>query len=90
MRDDVDLVLHLRLLDEFAVGTHAALGEALGERVADECRAVQARQCDELPAIAQSCETLDVRLLLVARHRLLPVEGWGEVVCESREKWWVG
>ena len=83
MLDDVDAQLNLGLLDELAVGAHADLGVGAGEAVAGEGRGVQARQGDELPAVAQGGEAADVRLLLVAGHGRLPVEGRGEVVGES-------
>ena len=55
----------------------------LGELVADQGCAVQTGQGDELPAVSELAETLDVGHLLVAGHGGFPVEGWGEVVCES-------
>ena len=81
--DHVDAELHLGLLDELAVRAHPLLGVGPGEPVADERRRVQARQRDELPAVAQRRQAADVRLLLGAGHGRLPVEGGGEVVCES-------
>lgn len=74
VRDDVDLVLHLGFLDELAVGAHAALRERLGKGVGDEGRRVQAGQGDELPAVAQLGEALDVGFLVVGGHGGLPVE----------------
>lgn len=82
MGDDVDTLLHLGLLHELAVGAHAVLGEGLGELVRDKRGGVQAGQGDELPRVAELAETLDVGLLLVAGHGLLPVEGGGQVVGE--------
>lgn len=43
VRDDVNLALHLGLLDQLAVGAHTALGERLRELVRDQGRRVQAR-----------------------------------------------
>ena len=82
--DDVHAELHLGLLDQLAVGAHALVREGAGELVRDEGGGVQARQGDELPAVTQGAQTLDVGLLLVAGHGLLPVEGGGEVVGEPR------
>lgn len=81
--DDVDLVLHLGLLDEFAVGAHAALRKGLGEGVGDQGGRVQAGQGDELPAVTQLGQPLDVGLLVLGRHGRLPVETRREVVRES-------
>lgn len=80
MGDHVDTLLHLGLLDQLAVRAHSVLGEVLRELVADERGRVQTGQGDELPAVTQLAQALDVRLLLVARHRLLPVEGRRQVV----------
>lgn len=77
---DVDARGHLGLLDELAVGAHALAGVGAGEGVAGQRRRVQARQRDELPAVPQRGQPPDVRLLLVARHGRLPVEGGREVV----------
>lgn len=79
--DHVDAALHLGLLHKLAVRAHAAGRVRPRKLVADERRRVQARQRDELPAVPQRRQAPDVRLLLVARHRRLPVEGRGEVVC---------
>lgn len=43
---------------------------------------MQTRERDELPAVAQLAQTLDIRLLLRARHGSLPVERGREVVSE--------
>lgn len=83
MRHDIDLVLHLGLLDQLSISPHPLLGVGLGEDVGDERGGVQAGEGDELPAVAEFGEALDVRLLLVARHGRLPVEGGREVVRES-------
>lgn len=72
--DDVNALLHLGLLDQLAVGAHAVLGIGLGELVGDERGGVQTGQGDELPAVTQLAETLDIGLLLIARHGFLPVE----------------
>lgn len=80
--DDVNALLHFRLLNELAVGAHAVLRERLGELVRDKRGSVQSSQSDELPRVAELAETLDVGLLLVAGHGLLPVEGGREVVGE--------
>lgn len=79
----VDLVLSLRLLDDLAVSTHAVLGVRLGEGIGHESSLVQTSEGDELPAVAESGKTLDVRLLLIARHSALPIEGWRKVVRKS-------
>lgn len=84
MRDDVDLAVHLGLLDQFAVGAHALLAEGRAELVRDERRGVQAGERDELPAVAEGRKALDVRFLLVAGHGRLPVERGREVVCEPK------
>jgi len=73
--DNVDLALHLGLLHQLAVRAHAVLGVRLGELVRDERGRVQTGQRDELPAVAELAETLDVRLLLLGGHGSLPVEG---------------
>lgn len=85
--DDVDAELHLGLLDELAVGAHALGGVGAGEAVRGEGGGVQPREGDELPAVAQGGEAADVRLLLVAGHGGLPVEGGGEVVREPVRVW---
>merc|ERR1711939_590291 len=60
VRDDLDALLHLRLLHDLAVRAHAALRVRARERVADQRRAVQACERDELPAVAHGREALDV------------------------------
>src|SRR5699024_7272255 len=75
--------LHLGLLHQLAVRAHTLLGERLRELVRDECSGVQTGQGDELPAVSESTEALDVGLLLVTRHGLLPVERGGQVVGKS-------
>jgi hypothetical protein len=81
--DHVDLVLHLGFLDQLAVRAHAALREGPRELVRDQCRRVQARKRDELPAVAEVGESLDVRFLVLRCHGGFPVEGWRKVVCQS-------
>jgi len=44
---------------------------------------VQTGEGDELPAVAELGEALDICFLLVAGHGCFPVERGGEVVCES-------
>ena len=66
--------LHLRLLDQLAVSAHALLRERTTELVRDQCRGVQARQCDELPAVAQLAEALDIGFLVGGAHGCFPVE----------------
>ena len=44
---------------------------------------MQTGECDELPAVAELGEALDICFLLVAGHGCFPVERGGEVVCES-------
>jgi hypothetical protein len=78
--DNVDTVVHLWLLDQLAVCSHALLGIGLGELIGDEGGLVETGEGNELPAVAELCETLNVGLLLVAGHGGLPVEGWGEIV----------
>lgn len=76
MLDDVDLALHLGLLDQLAVGAHATLGEGLCELIRDQCRRVQAGERDELPAVAEVGQSLDVGFLVLGGHGGFPVEGW--------------
>lgn len=83
MLDHVHTAIHLGFLDQLPVRPHALLAVCLGELVRDERRGVQARERDELPAVAELREPLDVGLLLGAGHGRFPVEGGGEVVCES-------
>ena len=83
MFDHVDLTFDFRFLDELSVRTHALLGERFGELVGYQSGRVQAGERDELPAVTQLGEALDVGFLLVAWHGGFPVEGWGEVVGES-------
>lgn len=78
--DDIDTTIHLRLLHQLAVGTHALAAVGAAELVGDQRRGVQTRERDELPAVAQLRETRDVGLLLRAWHRRLPVERWRQVV----------
>ena len=42
---------------------------------------MEASESDELPAVAELGETLNVGLLFRARHGGFPVEGGGEIVC---------
>ena len=84
MLDHIDTELHLGLLHQLAIRTHALLRVGARKAVADQRRRVQARERDELPAVAELGEAADVRLLLVARHGRLPVEGGGEIVGESK------
>lgn len=83
--DDVDLLLHLRLLHKLAVGTHADSAVGLGELVADQGGRVQTSQGDELPAVAELGQAADVGLLLSAGHGSLPVERGGKVVGKPEE-----
>lgn len=78
--DDIDARLHLGLLHNLAIGTHALGSVGLCKRVTGERRCVQAAQRDELPAVAQLREPANIGLLLRGRHSRLPVEGWREVV----------
>lgn len=82
MRHDITADSALLLLDRLAVRTHAPDGVILGELVGDERGLVQAGERDELPAVAQLGETLDVGFLALGVHGRLPVEGGGEVVRE--------
>ena len=83
VRKNLDLVLRLGLLDDLAICAHALLGIRFGEGVGHERGLVQTREGDELPAVAESTQALDVSFLLIARHRALPIEGGGEVVSQS-------
>ncbi len=83
MLDNINAKLHLGLLDELAVRAHADLAVGRGEAVADERRGVQAGEGDELPAVAELGQALDISLLLVAGHGRLPVERGGQVVGKS-------
>lgn len=83
MRDNIDLALYLRLLDKLSIRTHTLLGKSFGELVTDEGGSMQTGERDELPAIAEFGEALDVSFLFVTGHGRFPVEGWGEVIGES-------
>jgi hypothetical protein len=72
--DDIDAAVHLGLLYQLAIRAHALSTVCLCELVRDERRGVQTRERDKLPAVPELAETLDVRFLLVAWHRRLPVE----------------
>lgn len=80
--DHVDAAVHLGLLHQLAIGTHALPAVRLGEGVRDQGRRVQTSKRDKLPAVSQFAETLNVRLLLRARHGSFPVERWRKVVSE--------
>lgn len=80
--DHVDAAVHLGLLHQLAIGTHALSAVRLGEGVRDQGRRVQTSKRDKLPAVSQFAETLNVRLLLRARHGGFPVERWRKVVSE--------
>ena len=80
--DHIDAILHLGLLYQLAVSTHSVLGVVLREGVGDERGGVQTGKGDELPAVSQLTKSLDVCLLLVAGHGLLPVERRRQVVCQ--------
>jgi hypothetical protein len=82
MLHHIHTAIHLRLLDQLAIGTHALLAVRAAELIRDERGGVQTSQGDELPAVPEVGKTLDVRLLLVARHRSLPVERRRQVVRE--------
>src|SRR5690348_14422597 len=79
--DNINVGLHLGLLDHLAVRPHASLDKGLTELICDQRSRMQARECDELPAVTQSAEAFDVGLLLIGWHGSLPVERGGEVVC---------
>lgn len=83
VRDNLHALVHLRLLNHLAISPHTALREVASERVGNQRGAVQARQRDELPAVAHARQALDVGFLLRRLHRRLPVEGGREVVRES-------
>lgn len=83
MGNNINLVLDLWLLNKLAISTHALLRVRLGEGVADEGGGVQASKGNELPAVAELSETLDVSLLLGGGHGLLPIERGGKVVGQS-------
>jgi hypothetical protein len=80
MREHIDLVLRLWLLNDLAVRTHAVLGVRFREGIGHERALVQTCERDELPAVTEFGETLDVGFLLVTRHGSFPVEGGREVV----------
>jgi hypothetical protein len=82
MLDHVAARVHLRLLHQLAIRAHPLPAVRLRELIADQRGGVQARKRDELPAVAQLREALDVRLLLGARHGRLPVERGRQVVRE--------
>ena len=75
MRDNVNLIFHLGFLDQFAVRAHSLLRVGLGELVRDEGRGVQTCERDELPAVAEFTEALDVGFLFFPGHGRFPVEG---------------
>src|SRR6478735_4356901 len=78
--DDVNLLVHLRLLNKLTVGTHADGAVGLCKLVADQSCCVQTCKSDELPAVTERGQATNVSLLLIARHSCLPVEGWRKVV----------
>jgi len=70
----INTLCGLWLLDEIAISTHAADLVILGELARDQSVRVQTGQGDELPAVAELTETLDVCLLVLGSHGRLPVE----------------
>jgi hypothetical protein len=84
VRNNLNALLHLRFLHNLAVSPHAPVGESGRERVGDESGRVQARERDELPAVAHGREARDVGFLVFGLHGRFPVEGGGEVVGESK------
>lgn len=84
--DDVDLLVHLGLLHQLAVGAHADGAVGLGELVADQGGGVKTGEGDELPAVSELGEAADISLLLSAGHGALPVERGRKVVGEPRGK----
>jgi len=82
MFNNINTAIHLRFLNQFSISTHAMLAVRLGELIGYQCGGVETCEGDELPAVSELAEALDVGLLLVARHGGLPVEGWGKIVCE--------
>lgn len=85
MRNHINLILYFRLLHQLPVRTHPLFCERARELVADEGGGVQAGEGDELPAVAEFAEAVDVGFLFGAGHGGFPVEGGGEVVGESGE-----
>merc|ERR1712232_753974 len=74
-------MLALFALDELHVGCHTLRGVFLGEVVDAESVAMEASQCDELPAIAELRQIPDEGSHLVIGHaRGIPIEGWAVVV----------
>jgi hypothetical protein len=75
MCDNFHTTFHLWFLDELTVCAHALLGKGFGESIGDESSLVKTSEGDELPAVAQSTEALNVSFLFVAGHGGLPVKG---------------
>lgn len=77
MREHVDTMFTLRLLDLLHVGLHALLRESLCERRSTQRGGVQACKGDELPDVAQLAQTTDKRSLLSSiGDGPLPIEAW--------------
>jgi hypothetical protein len=74
MSYDINLACHLRLLYKLSVCSHSLLSICFGELIRDQSCGVQPCEGDELPAVSELSETLDVGLLLVTGHGSLPVE----------------
>ena len=68
MRDNIDLALYLRFLDKLSIRTHTLLDKSFGELVADEGGSMQTGERDELPAVTECGEALDVGFLFVTGH----------------------
>merc|ERR1711977_364163 len=64
MLNDIHTPIHLRFLHQFAIRPHPLLTIRLSELIANQRRRMQTRERNELPAIAQLAQTLDICLLL--------------------------
>lgn len=76
MRDNIDFAVHLGLLDKLAVCAHTLFGVCGSELIGDKGCTVQTGKGDELPAVAELAEALNVGKLFVLGHGCFPVEGW--------------
>lgn len=83
MRKHIDLVLRFWFLDDFAVRPHSLLSICLGECVGHKSALVQTGERDELPAVTQFGQALDVGFLLVTWHGGFPVERGREIIRQS-------
>jgi hypothetical protein len=80
--DDFASRVHLWLLDQLSISTHTMLAVCLGEGISNESSLMQTSKSNELPAVTEFSQSVNVGLLLITWHGSLPVERRRQVVSE--------